>query len=425
MSTAFMRGVVLYGQNRYDLADREFRQSLAEEPDRAAAHAYLALCMSHLDKPAEALIEADEAIRLDPDESIHHYARGRALLDLDRYREAETSAQKAVELEPFSADNFALLASIEGGRRHWAEALETATHGLEIDAEHLGCLNLRAMALVQLGRNDEAAHTLGSALADDPENAVTHANQGWNLLHQGNHEKALEHFREALRLDPELEWARVGIIESLKARHLIYRLMLRFFLWMGRQSGIAQWGVILAFVFGRGLLAELAAKYPAIAPWTTPILTLSFGFVLLTWTSSSVFNFLLQFNRFGRLALTREEKIEANVIGLFFMAAGALFLSNTLFQNDASFLPMVFFGLMLIPLAVTFKQPAGRPRLLMTAYTVVVAAMFVPVMSLILFGASSPFGGVKSSINLFQYFLYGAMFSSWIPAFLGLRDSRR
>ena len=92
------------------------------------------------------------------------------------------------------------------------------------------------MALVQLGRKDEAQQTLGSALANDPENALTHANQGWALLHRGDHAKALEHFREALRIDPELDWARAGIVEALKARHLIYRVMLRFFLWMGRQS---------------------------------------------------------------------------------------------------------------------------------------------------------------------------------------------
>ena len=111
-----------------------------------------------------------------------------------------------------------------------------AERGLAIDPEHNVCTNLRAMALVQLGRKDEAAETLGSALANDPENALTHANQGWALLHQGDHQRALEHFREALRIDPELEWAQAGIVEALKAQYLIYRLMLRFFLWMGRQS---------------------------------------------------------------------------------------------------------------------------------------------------------------------------------------------
>ena len=46
MSTAFQRGIVLFNQSRYDLADREFRQELAESPDNPLAHAFLALCLT-------------------------------------------------------------------------------------------------------------------------------------------------------------------------------------------------------------------------------------------------------------------------------------------------------------------------------------------------------------------------------------------
>ena len=182
------------------------------------------------------------------------------------------------------------------------------------------------MALVQLGRKDEAAATLGSALADDPENALTHANQGWALLHRGDHARALEHFREALRIDPELEWARAGIVEALKARHLIYRLMLRFFLWMGRQSRVAQWVVILGFVFGRKILADLRAVPSGWRRSSCPMLALSFAFLLLTWISSPLFNLLLRFNRFGRLALSREQRIESSWIGGCFLLAALFFV---------------------------------------------------------------------------------------------------
>ena len=84
---------------------------------------------------------------------------------------------------------------------------------------------------------------------------LTHANQGWALLHRGNYQRALEHFREALRIDPELDWARAGIVEALKAHHFIYRQMLRFFLWIGRQARVAQWVIILGILFGPRMLA--------------------------------------------------------------------------------------------------------------------------------------------------------------------------
>ena len=192
-----------------------------------------------------------------------HYVRGRVLCRQDRLKEAEASAQEAIRQDPDDADYLGLLASIELGRRRWAAALEAADRGLALDPEHAQCTNLRAMALVQLGRKDEAEQTLGSALANDPENALTHANQGWALLHRGDHQKALEHFREALRIDPELDWARAGIVEALKARHLIYRLMLRFFLWMGRQARVAQWVIILGFLLRPQTPGQHRPRQPA------------------------------------------------------------------------------------------------------------------------------------------------------------------
>ena len=41
---------------------------------------------------------------------------------------------------------------------------------------------------------------MGAALARRPDDPMTHANQGWALLHEGKPYPAMEHFREALRL---------------------------------------------------------------------------------------------------------------------------------------------------------------------------------------------------------------------------------
>src|SRR3712207_7475219 len=54
-----------------------------------------------------------------------------------------------------------------------------------------------------------------------------HANRGWQEAHRGNYEQAMAHFREALRIDASLEWAREGVVEVLKARNPVYRVMLR------------------------------------------------------------------------------------------------------------------------------------------------------------------------------------------------------
>ena len=375
MSTAFQRGIVLLQQGRFDLADREFRLELAQAPDDPQAHAFLSLCLAQRDNDEEALREADEATRLGPDFAFAHYVRGNALRALNRPREADAAAREAIRLDPSDADNYALLASIELDRRRWTEALAAADQGLALDPEHAGCRNLRAMALVQLGRKSEAERALGSALAADPQNPLTHANQGWTLLHRGDHVKAAEHFHEALRLDPELEWARIGIVEALKARSPIYRVMLGFFLWMGRQSRRAQWVVILGIIFGRQVLATLADANPRLAPLIVPILILSFAFLLLTWIASPLFNSILRLNRFGRLALSHQQRVESNWIGGCFLLAAAMFAWYLAGGDLLALVLMGYFGLLLLPLSVTFQLPPGRPRLLGATYTAGLAAV--------------------------------------------------
>jgi len=46
------------------------------------------------------------------------------------------------------------------------------------------------------------------------------------------------------------------MVEALKARNVIYRVMLRYFLWMARLSAKAQWAVVIGMYVGTRLLAR-------------------------------------------------------------------------------------------------------------------------------------------------------------------------
>jgi tetratricopeptide (TPR) repeat protein len=423
MSTAFQRGLVLYEQSRYDLAEREFRHALAEQPDAGIAHAYLALCLAERDQGTEALAEADLAVQSDPDTDFFHYVRGAVLLKLGRFREAAVAAREAIRIEPAQSLYHGLLAGVEAARQNWTEALSAANQGLALNAEDLHCVNLRAMALVHLGMKDEASQTLGSALADDPENALTHANQGWNLLHRGDPAQALIHFREALRLDPELEWARVGIVEALKARHWIYRQMLAFFLWMSRQSRRAQWVIILGFVFGRSILAQVAKTNPSLAPFLMPVIYLSFAFLLMTWIASPLFNLLLRFNKFGRLALSDDQRTESTWIGGCVFCALVALVVQIATGSALSFFALGFFAFFLFPLVVTFQQ-ARDQRWKMGLYSAAIVALAAPL--LVTVALNREVGvSVDRCVELFQYSFYGSILASWLPAVLGVRRSMR
>jgi tetratricopeptide (TPR) repeat protein len=373
MAEHFQRGLVLFQQSRYDLAEKELRRALADEPENPLGHAFLSLCLSHRDQHNKATEEAEQAVSLAPDQAFPFYALAKAHYHADRPKPALKAIDEAIAIDPEDADYFAFKASLLFDQRNWSGALEAAEQGLTHDAEHVGCTNLRAMALVKLGRKKEAGTTIDAALARDPDNAVTHANQGWTLLEHGEPKRAMEHFREALRLDPELDWARIGIVEALKAHHFVYRVMLKYFLWMSKLSGRAQWVVILAVYFGQRLVRTVAQNSPEFAPYAWPVYYAILAFVLLTWLADPLFNLLLRVNRFGRLALSREQIVSSNWVGGFLLAA-LISLSMAAVTGETTALwAAAGFGVMMLPVAGTFKCPKGGPRIAMAVYTSLLA----------------------------------------------------
>src|SRR5262245_28752038 len=250
MTTPYLqRGLLLYQQGRYQEAVSELRMQLTQESEDSFTHGLLALVLSELEQLTDATQHAHQAIHLAPDNAWGHYALARVMSARHRYDEARAAILEAIRLDPGDADSFGLLANLELGKRHWREALAAADQGLAIDPEHNTCTNMRALALINLGERSAAAATMGEALARRPDDALTHANQGWAMLHAAQPYKALEHFRESLRLDPNMEWSCQGIVEALKARNFIYRWMLAWFLWMSRLSSGARWGLIIGALF--------------------------------------------------------------------------------------------------------------------------------------------------------------------------------
>lgn len=417
------RGLLLYQQSRYEMAETELRQALGAEPDDAYAHALLALCLIERKQLDDATDEARQAIHLAPDYDFAHYVLAKVMYERDRYAEARAAIEEAIRLDPEDPDYRGLLSAIHFDERRWEEALGAAEEGLALDAEHAGCTNLRAMALVKLGRAREAGDSIDAALARDPENAVTHANRGWTLLEQGSASEALEHFREALRLNPQNEWARTGIVEALKARNPVYAMMLRYFLWMSRLSRQAQWGVIIGGYFANRVLSQAAESNPDLAPWLMPLRILYVAFVVLSWTAEPLFNLLLRLNRFGRLALSREQIVESNWIGSVMLLALLSLGACLVWGFDTPFLmSAMVFGFLIIPLAGTLKTSVGRPRVAMWSYTGVLAALGL---ASVLTAVATAGQEGDGNWTFFGLFLLGVIAAPWVANYMIMRRPSR
>lgn len=421
-SPQLQRAMLLQEQGRHELAEKELRHHLVAEPADGFAHALLALSLAHLERRDEAEQAARDAISNAPDLGFAHYALARVLSDRNRDVEAVDSINEAIRLEPTDADYRGLLAGIEFARERWKETLAAAEQGLEFDPEHITCNNLRAMALVKLGRKADAGVTIDATLARNPDDAFSHANKGWTLLEQGKRKEAMTHFRESLRLDPTNDWARAGLVEAIKAGNPVYAVMLKYFLWMAKLSGNARWAIVMGGYIGSKMLASFGRKNPEMAPWILPLQIAYLVFVVLSWLAAPVFNLMLFLHPYGRHALDREQRVQASWVGLLLgMALGSLGLWFVSGRDDAYLVPAIVFGLLAIPVSAVYSCALGWPRKVMAYAASVLALLGLTSVYFEVFArASSDIGGAS-----FNMFLLGSLLSQFLANFLGGKTPER
>lgn len=359
------QGILLFEMDRYEDARKEFLEALKDDPDNAQAYSMLALAHLNLDDHTDALSAAQKAVGLEPDYSYYHSVLALTLLGDNQKKEALESAQEGIRLNPDSEYAYTVEGHIYLNMHNWQNAVESAERGLAIDAEDVDLINIRSVALSKLGKRDDAASAIDTALSNDPDNAYTHANKGWNLMHEGKYEEAMNCFREALRLDPGNEHARQGIIESIKAGTVIYRPILKTFLWMSTLTPNVLFGMIVGFYILGRLLRMLHRTNPEYAPILI-VFQCIYGFIVyLSWTAGTMFNIVLFAHPIGKHALRPMEKLASGICCFLlitgFSSLGILayqFLQSTLSQ------PMVFLALcsfvLVIPISGLDDRSEGK-----------------------------------------------------------------
>ena len=318
MSPYLTRAQILMDQNRYEMAIAELGKAMAADPEDADLHALTALCHSELDQHREAIESARTSIRLDPEYGFAHYALANAFFQNDEVDNALAAIHEALRLNPEASSYHGLAGNLHLAKRSWRDALAAADRGLTLDAEDVHCMHVRGLALKQLNRSEEASEILEEALRKDPDNAHNHAHQGWQMIEQAHYDQAQYHFREALRIDPNLEWARSGMAEVLKAKNFIYRILLRYSLWLSKFEGKMAFAVIVGFYILFRILRSISKSNPQLEPYITPIIAVYIGFVILTWLGTPIFNLFLRLHPIGRYVLDADEVKASNWVGLLF-----------------------------------------------------------------------------------------------------------
>lgn len=363
------RAVLLTQQGRNELAVAELRRLLGAEPEFAPAHALLAQLLADGGDDAAALREAHAAIAADPELPFAHQALARVLLATGQIEPAAGAVLQAIALDPDDADQHALLAQIRLGQKRHDDALAAAEAGLALEPQDTDCLNLRSLALVRLGRQDEASDTLDASLAHDPDNPYTHQARGFALLHRGDAKGALHHFQEALRRDPSLDAARSGLVEALKARNPLYRVLLRGFLWLERFTDGKQQQIL----FGAWLVVFVARRMlgniDGLQGWALGLGIAWLAVVLLTACLPPIFNLLLLLHPLGRHALPAQQRNDALLLGGALLLLGVTFALEIADVGTWSGFGTMFLLFFLLPVAGIGSVGDGWPRRVLQVFS--------------------------------------------------------
>jgi len=156
-------------------AVRACEKALRREPDYAFGHAVLAHARSLLvrqpdpaPQEAEALAAIRRALELDADDPLVHHCHAALLGNLGRTEEAIRAWERAVELDPNNAGARAGTGIARIFLRRADEALEPIATALRLsprDPLAYHWLGNRALALLLLGRHDEAIEAARQSLA--------------------------------------------------------------------------------------------------------------------------------------------------------------------------------------------------------------------------------------------------------------------
>lgn len=215
-------------------AIEQFRQVLAFDPEHAAAHACLALCLVDTRRPYAAEHEAKLALTFDPESAFNHMVAGIVAIERQRYRLAEEHLERARAIDQTLADVYRWLARVYERTGREARIIPTLQEGLDRDPEDVDILAALGHRHLELGQIDVAERYAREALALNAESLAANVLQGHVLLRRGNIEGAKQQALMALRHDA----GNVGglyLLCGIKARTSpLMGLWWRYAVWMSR-----------------------------------------------------------------------------------------------------------------------------------------------------------------------------------------------
>lgn len=204
-----------YERGRYREAIRELRAAIARasgDDPPAAAHAVLALCLRRSGEEREAGRELVKALALSPRDPFVNFIAGHVCLECGDPARAEEHFLTSLDVAPRDDDYLRMLAVCHSFRGKYADALEVARRGLDINPGSAGLWKVAGICEHGLGMREESRRSLLTAVRLDDTEAEAHHALGLQSLEADRLDEAADWFRRALKANPGLAASRRGLV---------------------------------------------------------------------------------------------------------------------------------------------------------------------------------------------------------------------
>ena len=288
----------LVERQRYDDALEQISKAILADPDSAYLYTLQSELYDQIDQPDLAIESIKKAISYAPEEASAYELYSRYLFHIGEWDEALKIIDQAISLDPENGYFYARKALICYEDANYTEAVELAETAQKLDPDNEACTNILALVLTEAGDIEKSNKLVKAILENDPENIFSHVNYGFNYLVKGDVENAKKHFSEALRINPDYDFARRGMLEAMKQSSATYRA---FTLSVGEK---------LLEKAGSKLLIWIPAVVGLFAlSFITPI-AFPFLFLVLAWTwyMPALSDIVLYFDTYGRNLMSEDKK---------------------------------------------------------------------------------------------------------------------
>jgi tetratricopeptide (TPR) repeat protein len=179
--------------------------------ERAFLHNERGIALRRKGDIDRAILEYNEALRLDPQYAIAYNNRGYALERKGQFDKALADYNMAIQLKPTNGRTYANRAGVFKARQDWGSAYSDLTRALSLGHQNTTVYFERGYALLQMGRHDLAIGDFNEALRLSPDNASVLLNRGVARHRTKDLAGAAADFREALRLSPGYTLAQTNL----------------------------------------------------------------------------------------------------------------------------------------------------------------------------------------------------------------------